>query len=73
MRITSRRNGNTVAGVELRQQHSKHENRNESNRDEKYADRLEMFVRNMRDYDVLTWMRRWAACITSNVGITNCR
>jgi hypothetical protein len=73
MRITSRRNGNTVAGVELRQQHSEHENRNESNRDEKYADRLEMFVRNMRDYDVLTWMRRWAACITSNVGITSCR
>jgi hypothetical protein len=24
------------------------------NRDEKYADRLEMFVRNMHDYDVLT-------------------
>jgi hypothetical protein len=54
MRITSRRNGETVAGVELRQQHSKHENRNEENRDEKYADRLKMFVRNMRDYDVLT-------------------
>jgi hypothetical protein len=30
------------------------ENRNEENRDEKYADRLEMFVRNMHDYDVLT-------------------
>ena len=53
-RINSRRNGETVAGVKLRQQHSKHENRNEENRDEKYADRLEMFVRNMRDYDVLT-------------------
>jgi hypothetical protein len=53
-RITSRRNGETVAGVELRQQHSKHENRNEDKRDEKYADRLEMFVQNMRDYDVLT-------------------
>jgi hypothetical protein len=25
------------------------------------------------DYDVLTKMRRWAACITSNVGITSCR
>jgi phosphohistidine swiveling domain-containing protein len=73
MRITSRQNSETVAGVELRQQHSKHENRNESNRDEKYADRLEMFVQNMRDYDVLTYMRRWAACITSDVGITNCR
>ncbi len=48
------KNSETVAGVGLRQQHSKHENRNESNRDEKYADRLEMFVQNIRDYDVLT-------------------
>jgi hypothetical protein len=41
--------------LEWRQQHSKHENRNAiNNRDEKYADRLEMFVRNMHDYDVLT-------------------
>jgi hypothetical protein len=53
-RNNSRRNGETVAGVGLRQQHSKHENRNENNRDEKYADRLVMFVRNMLDYDVLT-------------------
>ena len=48
------KNSETVAGVRLRQQHSKRENRNESNRNEKYADRLEMFVQNMRDYDVLT-------------------
>jgi hypothetical protein len=34
--------------------------------------RLEMFVR--MDYDdVLTWNRRWAACIIENVGITTCR
>jgi hypothetical protein len=32
----------------------KHENRNQNNRDEKCADRLEMSVRNKHDYDVLT-------------------
>ena len=34
--------------------------------------RLEMFVR--MDYDdVLTWNRRWAACIIENVGVTTSR
>ncbi len=47
MRSNSRRNGESVAGVELRQQHSKHENRNViNNRDKKYEDRLEMSVHN---------------------------
>ncbi len=44
----------TVAGVQLNN-NTANTNRNaNNNRDEKYADRLEMSVRNMHDYDVLT-------------------
>ena len=73
MRSDSRRIGETVAGVKLRQQHRNKHETGTRKQGRKIENRLEMFVRNMRDYDVLTWMRRWAACITSNVGITSCR
>ena len=72
MTNNSRWKGETVAGVGL-DNNTECTKPERNNRDEKYADRLEMFVQNMRDYDVLTYMRRWAACITSDVGITNCR
>ncbi len=35
--------------------------------------RLEMFVRTGRDNDVMMWNWRWAECMITNVGITNCR
>jgi hypothetical protein len=46
--------GKTVAGAVLQYNNNTGDKNRNANRSGKYADRLEMFVQNMHDYDVLT-------------------